>query len=63
MDELPATYRRAELLTEYYILSRETEVVDERILREKKKGEVQEPEREHILRWVKEDTEKGRRNT
>ena len=59
MDELPATYRRAELLTEYYILSRETEVVDERILREKKKGEVQEPEREHILRWVKEDTEKG----
>lgn len=59
VDELPATYRRAELLTEYYILSRETEVVDERILREKKKGEVQEPEREHILRWVKEDTEKG----
>ncbi|TLD01633.1 Arabinose operon regulatory protein [Robinsoniella peoriensis] len=56
-DRLPKAYHRAELLTEYYILAKDMQVTDESVLKAKRQGAVQEPERDHILRFVKNDTE------
>lgn len=57
LEELPAAYRTAEQLTEYHILSKEIRVIPQHILNEKKQGGVQEPEKERILKFVKEDAE------
>ena len=57
LDKLPKAYHRAELLTEYYILAKDMQVIEESVLEEKRQGAVQEPERDHILRFVKSDSD------
>lgn len=55
--QLPKAYQAARNLTEYHILSKNIKVMDQEMLKEKKRGPVQEPERERIIQWVKEDVE------
>lgn len=57
LDKLPKAYHRAELLTEYYILAKDMQVTEESVLEEKRQGAVQEPERDHILQFVKSDSD------
>lgn len=57
IEKLPKAYRTAELLTEYHILSKEIQVIDQEDLKNKKQGSVQESEKDKILRFVKGDEE------
>lgn len=54
-EKLPKTYKKAELLTEYYILSKRVPVLDENEI-EKRKGAVQEKEKEKIFQYIKSDS-------
>lgn len=53
MDKLPKAYAKAEMLTEYYIMSKEIFIMDEELLKKKQQGAITEPERENILQMVK----------
>lgn len=59
LEELPEAYRLAKQLTEYHILNKEILVISEEELKQKKEGAVQEPEREKILRYIREDVEEN----
>jgi AraC-like DNA-binding protein len=53
LNKLPEAYRRAMLMTEYYIFSKELMVIDDETHALKKQGNITEPEREIILQLVK----------
>lgn len=53
VEKLPKAYRKAALLTEYYILSKNILIMDEEMLSKKQQGAIIEPERENILQLVK----------
>lgn len=57
LDSLPNAYRKAVLLTGYYILSNQIRVMDEEFLKEKSTAAVTEPEKEDILAFVRGDKE------
>ncbi|MDO5422721.1 MAG: AraC family transcriptional regulator [Eubacteriales bacterium] len=57
LSELPEAYKTAELLTEYHILSKEIRVISEASLEQKRQGSVSGPQREQLLRFVKEGRE------
>ncbi|WP_187374256.1 helix-turn-helix transcriptional regulator [Murimonas intestini] len=56
-EQLPDAYHRANMLTGYYILSKKIQVIPEKLLGEKMDGPVQEPEKERIMRCIKENKE------
>ena len=56
-DKLPHAYRKAVLLTGYYILSNQIRIMDEELLKEKSTAAVNEPEKEDILAYVRGDKE------
>lgn len=52
-DELPNTYKKAELITEYYILSKTHIVIDERLLIMKKRGAIEDKYANGIIDIIK----------
>ncbi|MDL2300856.1 AraC family transcriptional regulator [Lachnospiraceae bacterium OttesenSCG-928-D06] len=57
IEQLPDTYKRAEHLTEYHILSKDICIMDEELMKQKQKGPIEEEEKEIILGIIKNNHE------